>query len=1368
MESFEISGIPGDFSCEIFRFRDGRATVMAPVEDVTVQLLNPTTIPTTVPLSTAVESSISASGTATFRDGSDEHSIRVGIGIGLTDARSRIENRQPRGGEACSDQDDYTAQEVGSRELSASASCTIDTMNVVQGSVKTNAVGQAKVTEFEAEVISDIYIVMDHGRARTGRRIDRGGRYTLTIHSRYLFQATGAVTPPFSGCRIFPRNMHLMFHQPEFYLPAVAELVQLSPRSLSVSVVDAGQPVEGATVTMVSTQNAFPNGGVLPVSSQASGPTDASGLAKFRINPLGNEAFDQTDFTATTTINGETFTCDATVVAGLGVALNAYAARLSEISEMLEFSEEILGQVLAYLPERDAVSKEQLQKEIVALLQREVIGKPDVYRRLRDRLRRHRPAIQAYLEGGAASLDGEETADALAMLRFLLDHGGPELRKVAMSMAAAAPMLFAQAGAAPEEPSSAEAEALADGGVQAAFGRVPLAFEENVGQTHERIDYVARGPGYGVYLTSGEAILVRGGKARGQRGVVRMSVVGAGEDAPAIAEHPLLSKSHYLIGDDPANWHTDVPHAGRVRYRDVYPGIDLVYYGNRRRLEFDFDVAPGADPGQIKLAFPESNRVEVGEDGALLLAGAAYTVKLGRPIIYQETDGGRREIAGGYRLADDGSVGFRLGSYDPTQRLLIDPILEYSSYLGGIGEDTPAGVARDAAGNIYLGGTTASADFPLENPLQPGLAEGGFVLSDVFVSKFDPTGETLLYSTYLGGNSDDSAIGMAVDAQGSVVVTGLTSSPDFPLQQPVQPSYANGNDLFGSDAFVARLNGAGSALVYSTYLGGTGLDVGYKVALDAAGNALAVGMTTSQDLPILNALQPVHAGGSVQPADGWLAKFDPQGALTFLTYLGGSGDEVINDVALTADGQIVVVGHTTSTDFPLVSPFQDNHAGSQDAFAARIAADGQTISYSTYLGGASDDTALGVAVNGGGEIYLAGSTGSSDFPLQDPMQEAPGNGDGAGFDAFVTKLAADGATLAFSTYLGASSNDLAYGIAVGADGAVFVAGETESADFPVMQAFQTANAGGTDGFAVKLTPAGDALDYATYIGGSGNDAAVSIVVDGAGKAYVTGVTQSPDAPVTVGAFQTTTGGDGEGFLAILAPGTPPPVLTTVSAASFSGEFGAAPESIVSGFGEGLATGIVVAIDLPLPTSLAGTVVKITNSEGTEYLAQLFFVAPGQINYLIPKDVAPGLALVVVETNGQEVARGTLRINDVAPSLFAANANGQGVAAAVALRVAADGTQTSDLIFDGTAPEGSRAALPLKIRSQTFHIFSPRRLNDLGPWGPSNPQSVPYSGTGPRKRNLGGMTLVFPPLSATGSCLGGCERFYVSQFSRLNH
>ena len=485
----------------------------------------------------------------------------------------------------------------------------------------------------------------------------------------------------FSGCRIFPRNMHLMFHRPEFYLPAVAELVQLSPRSLSVSVVDAGQPVEGATVTMVSTQNAFPNGGVLPVSSQASGPTDASGLAKFRINPLGNEAFDQTDFTATTTINGETFTCDGTVVAGLGAALNAYAARVPEVLEMLEFSAEILGQVLAYLPERDAVSKEQLQKEIVTLLQREVIGKPAVYRRLRDRLRRHRPAIQAYLEGGAASLDGEATADVLATLRFLLDHGGPELRKVVVSAAAAAPMLFVQAGAAPEEPFPAEAEAPADGDVQAAFGRAPLAFEENVGQTHERIDYVARGPGYGVYLTSGEAILVRGGKARGQRGVVRMSVVGAGEDTPAIAEHPLLSKSHYLIGDDPANWHTDVPHAGRVRYRDVYPGIDLVYYGNRRRLEFDFDVAPGADPGQIKLVFPESSRVEIGEDGALLLASAAYTVKLGRPIIYQETDRGRREIAGGYRLGDDGSVGFRLGSYDPTQRLLIDPILARISIL---------------------------------------------------------------------------------------------------------------------------------------------------------------------------------------------------------------------------------------------------------------------------------------------------------------------------------------------------------------------------------------------------------------------------------------------------------------------------------------------------------------------------------------------------------------------------------------------------------------------------------------------------------------------------------------------------------------
>ena len=292
-----------------------------------------------------------------------------------------------------------------------------------------------------------------------------------------------------------------------------------------------------------------------------------------------------------------------------------------------------------------------------------------------------------------------------------------------------------------------------------------------------------------------------------------------------------------------------------------------------------------------------------------------------------------------------------------------------------------------------------------------------------------------------------------------------------------------------------------------------------------------------------------------------------------------------------------------------------------------------------------------------------------------------------------------------STYLGGSDAETGFGIAVDSDGNAYVSGETASTDFPTMNALQGAISGLTDGFVAKLDPTGSSFDFCTYLGGSEDDFVGSIAVDPTGNAYVTGGSGSVNAPVTFGSFQTISrGGGADALVAKIEPGTPPPVLTTVSAASFSGEFGAAPESIASGFGEGLATGIVVATELPLPTSLAGTVVRITDSEGSEYLAQLFFVAPGQINYLIPEDAAPGLALVIVETNGQEVARGTLRINDVAPSLFAANANGQGVAAAVALRVAADGTQTSQLVFDGTAPEGSRAALPIDLGPDGDQIF----------------------------------------------------------------
>ena len=787
--------------------------------------------------------------------------------------------------------------------------------------------------------------------------------------------------------------------------------------------------------------------------------------------------------------------------------------------------------------------------------------------------------------------------------------------------------------------------------------------------------------------------------------VVRMQFV-AGHARPRVTgTDELPSKSHYLIGNDPRGWQTDVPHYGKVRYENVYPGVDVVYYGRHGQLEYDIIVAAGADPRGITLAFEGAERLAKDEQGDLVLDTSAGRLRLRRPFVYQEVEGARKQIAGDYRLKGKDHIAFQIGPYDPSRPLIIDPILSYSTYLGGTEGEAATHIAVDANGNAYITGATTSANLPTEGSLGSGFAGGNFLMSDGFVTKLNAEGSALVYSTYFGGTDDDMGLGIAVDGEGSAYVTGATRSSDFPVVGPVQPAFGGGDVVFGSDAFVLKLNPAGSGLTYSTYLGGGGDDGGAAVALDSGGNAHVTGFTTSTDFPVTDPLQPANNGGERLGSDAFVAELSADGSqIVYATYLGGSSDDAGNGIAVDGGGSVYLTGVTYSADFPTVNPFQGDHGGFADSFVAKIGAAGSALAYSSCLGGESDDIGFSIAVDGENSAYLTGGTGSLDFPLTGAVQPEFGSVDRLGFDAFVTKVNGDGSALVYSTYLGGSGVEFGFAVAVDSTGNAYVTGNTSSTDFPVGNALQADNAGRTDGFLAKMTADGSTLEYSSYLGGSEADDTVGIGLDPSGNVYVAGSTRSPDSPVTFGAFQTTVGGGKDVFVAKIVAGEPPPKITTVSAASFSGEFGAAPESIASGFGEGLATATIVATELPLPTSLAGTVVRITDSEGSEYLAQLFFVAPGQINYLIPEGAALGLALVIVETNGQEVARGTLRINDVAPSLFAANANGQGVAAAVALRVAADGTQTSQLVFDGTAPEGSRTAIPIDLGPEGERIF----------------------------------------------------------------
>ncbi len=944
-----------------------------------------------------------------------------------------------------------------------------------------------------------------------------------------------------------------------------------------------------------------------------------------------------------------------------------------------------------------------LEKEMIELLQRRARIDPTSFPRVLAKWRKHRPTIRAYLDKGLVSVTPQLVADLRGALKLLLEEGSPRLQRFARSLAPRLSDLAFAAGfmGEPRHEPIGKSEPSVQTPWSLAFAKRPLVFEKNVGQAGAGIDYVARGAGFAVFLGDGEAAIVRTSGSKGSGTPVRMRLEGVKESTSPEESGPLGGRTHYLIGSDPSTWQTNIRLWERVRYRQVYPDIDLVYYGHDGRLEFDFVLQPHADPAQIRLSFPSRNP-RLGQDGELLLADSSNALHLRPPTIYQPgPGGGRREVAGNYRLNPDGSVGFTVGDYDADQQLIIDPILDWASYLGGLGDDTPTAIAMDSAGDIYVAGTTTSANFPTSGGLQQAINAGGFVVSDVFVAKFDGDSRELVYSSYLGGRGDDAGLSVAVDAEGAVLIAGTTSSSDFPLLQPHQSVYANADDLIGSDAFLTKLDATGSSLVYSTYLGGSGLDTGQAVTVDSAGNAILAGVTSSLDLAVVNAFQPAHGGGAPPtPLDALLAKFDPNGEAMFVSYFGGSADDAGSGVAVGPANEILLVGVTESSDLPLVAPLQGTNGGGQDAFLARFDPTGQMLRHSTYLGGSGDDKASATALDSAGNAFLTGVTGSSDFPIAGPIQEDLGNAGGIGLDAFVSSVSADGTTLNYSTFVGGSGSDVGHGIRVGEDGAAYVAGETDSLDFPTRQAQQLAHAGSTDGFVVRLSPGGTTLDYSTLLGGSGADAASSLVVDDVGAVYTVGPTFSADSPLTIDAFQTVTAGGSEGFLAKLLPGVPPPSMTSVSAASFSRAFGLAVESLASGFGADLAAALEAATTTPLPTVLGGVSVRVTDSAGVVELAGLIVVSPGQINYVVPRGLAEGPALIEVLRDGQVVATELTRISSVAPALFSADSSGSGVAAAFWLRVSGDGSRQQDLLFDPT----TRRAAPIDLGPPDEQVF----------------------------------------------------------------
>lgn len=694
-----------------------------------------------------------------------------------------------------------------------------------------------------------------------------------------------------------------------------------------------------------------------------------------------------------------------------------------------------------------------------------------------------------------------------------------------------------------------------------AYGKMPLIFEANEGQADTEVKFRAYGSGYNFSLTGREAVLglsrPAAHKAAGKEAALAMRLIGANPHAAMSGVEPLPGKVNYIIGSDPKNWHQGVPTFKAVRYTAVYPGVDLVYYGNQQQLEYDLIVAPGADPHVIAMSFSGSDRLEVNSAGDLIVSASGVVMMQRRPVIYQELRGKRQEISGGYVLLGSQEIGFNVESYDTAAPLIIDPVLEYSTFLGGRGLDSGGPIAVDRGGNIYVAGVTTSPDFPRRNATQAGFGDG----QNAFVTKFDPTGSQLIYSTYLGGkghSSDaacisetsrlfagrdfrglahtivllncptDAALGLAVDSAGNALVTGIASSPDFPTMNALRPTLTSG-PLCGPvpcpDAFVAKLDPSGS-LVYSTFFGGTDVDLGIAIATDSSGNAYVGGGTFSPDLPIVNGLQPVIRGF----VDGFVAKLSPTGsAVIYSTYLGGTGDllarggldDAVTGIAVDAAGNAYVTGLTTALDFPTVNPFQGTKGGGgifgSDAFVAKINPSGSALIYSTYLGGGAGgvgDSGNAIAVDAAGSAYVTGQANSTDFPVFNAIQGTSGGGG----DAYVAKLSPSGSALVYSTYLGGSSLDQGNGIALDAAGNVYVTGFTWSLDFPLVNAVQSSLTGFDAAFVARINSSGTALVYSTYLGGSDFTEGSQIAVDSTGNAYVTGSTSSPDFP-NVNAFQ---------------------------------------------------------------------------------------------------------------------------------------------------------------------------------------------------------------------------------------------------------
>ena len=1039
-----------------------------------------------------------------------------------------------------------------------------------------------------------------------------------------------------------------------------------------------------------------------------------------------------------------------------------------------------------------------------------------------------------------------------------------------------------------------------------------LEFERNDGQFDPGVEFVARADGHS-FAVSRNRVMIRTGSGEED---TFMALANASPDARPSGSVELPGTANYFVGNEPSRWRTNVPLFAKVETRDVYPGIDLVYYGSQRQLEYDFVVAPGANPNAIALRFEPQAELRIAESGELVVDAPGGGIRFHQPVVYQEANepSRRREsIAGRYILLPGNEVGFEVGRYDRSRTLIIDPVLSFSTYLAGSTTEAAGGVALDSAGNAYVIGTTYSTDFPvtagafqstcgrIDYPCNPTV--GG--ISEAFVSKLAPSG-SLIYSTYLGGGLGTQGFAIAVDASGNAYVTGSTTSQDFPITLgafQAQCRTSPGSPC--ASAFVTKLNPAGSALVYSTYLGGTPAqnspDQGRGIGVDSSGNALVGGVAGSLDFPTTpGALQTT---ATPYNSHGFVTKLNPAGtALVYSTYLGGTNIDTVTGIAVDATGNAYVAGRTDSLDFPTLSAYQAGsyNGNSSQAFVSKFSPTG-ALAYSTYLGGSDMALATGIAIDSTGAAYVTGNAAlGQGFPLTQGTLVSTDSGGGA----FVTKVHPQGCALLYSTFLPVTPSQATTGIALDSAADAYVGVQVSGGVFPLVNTLEPPLFGS---FVTEIDPKGAAVLFSTDFA-----PITGIAVDAAGGIYVTGTTNAPDFPVASALEPTCPSCENHGtgvFVSKIGLGQPPPVTLTrpsltfaarpvnyccdpevqsvglmnnlstplaisavnISGASFSSatygssnpipctgtiapgtgcvvqvqfaasgigpqsgaltisddgpgsprtvslnglgltDFGLsseanpgplakgtastqftiyvatipgaptpageiqlncagvapaacsfapatidysgngqstltvsglsavagyslsfsvvgtlagqtynlplsisfqsalgavvsaadyapalAPESIATAFGVDLAASPMSATALPLPTLLNGTTVAVTDSDGVEHIAPLFYVSPGQVNFEVPAGTVTGPATVTIGSGGGAVSTGVVSIASVGPTLFSANADGKGPVAGFAIYVAPDGAQTSALLaaFDPASQKQGFAPIDL--------------------------------------------------------------------------